>query len=91
MKKEDWIKNNLYAELPERDGITTLFRKFDSGTWMVQCKGEEMIGMVMVHEKDMQTIQKSPYIKSGDGRTPQTLPPGDAHEGVQDRYPSGIE
>lgn len=38
MKKEDWIKNNLYAELPERDGFTILFRKFDTGTWMDSLK-----------------------------------------------------
>lgn len=56
-----------------------------------QFKGEEMIGMVLVDEEDMQTIQKAPYIKTGDGKTPQFLPPGDAHEGVQNRPSSGIE
>jgi hypothetical protein len=83
MSKENWKLNNLYAELPEREGITTLFRKFDTGTWIVQYKGDQQIGMVLVHEEDMQTIHQSPCIQTGDGKTPQSLPPGDESERVQ--------
>jgi hypothetical protein len=73
----------LYAKLSEHDGISTYFRKFDSGTLIVQYKGNQLIGQVRVDAKHMEIIQQSPFIKTGDGKTPQSLPPGDALEGIQ--------
>ena len=67
--------DGLYKELKETTGhdITTLFRKFDNGTWLVQYKGDKQIGMLCISEENMQAIHNAPYIKVGDGKTPQTL------------------
>jgi hypothetical protein len=63
-----------YMELPDRNGIQTLFRKFDTDTWIFQFnKKEKYIGQVCVSEENMRIIQKAPCIKAGDGKTKQTI------------------
>lgn len=72
MSKHNFLP--LYKELEDREGIQTLFRKFDTATWIVQYneKGEQ-IGQVCVSAENMQLIQDAPSIKVGDGKTIQKL------------------
>jgi len=71
MSRANWTKDGLYKELPERDGIVTLFRKFEMGTWIVQYKGDEQIGVILISEENLKEIQNAPALKVGDGTTPQ--------------------
>jgi hypothetical protein len=73
MSKHNWLP--VYAELEEPDnGITTLFRKFETGTWLIQYNSRnEQIGMVMVSEENMKKIQSAPALKVGDGTNIQIL------------------
>lgn len=64
---------NTYAELDEKDGISTLFRKFDTGTLIFQFKDGKHIGGVLLLSEHMDLIQNAPTIKSGDGKTKQTI------------------
>jgi len=71
MNKESLEK---YVELEDRDGIQTLFRKFDTGTWIFQFNSKgKVIGQVCVSSDNMEAIQNAPSIKAGDGETEQTL------------------
>ena len=63
-----------YAELKDRDGIQTLFRKFDTGTWIFQFnESGKCIGQVCVSDENMKVIQSAPSIEAGDGKTQQTI------------------
>jgi hypothetical protein len=71
MKKESF---DVFAELKEREGRLTLFRKFDTGTWIFQFNEKgQCIGRVCVSDENMRIIQNSPSIKTGDGETKQTI------------------
>lgn len=66
---------DTYAELQDRDGLQTLFRKFDTGTWILQFNEDgDCIGQVCVSEENMKIIHHSPHVKAGDGKTKQELP-----------------
>jgi hypothetical protein len=71
MKKESL---DTYVELQDREGIQTLFRKFDTATWIFQFneKGKH-VGQVCVSEENMEIIRNAPSIKPGDGKTQQTI------------------
>jgi hypothetical protein len=65
---------DTYKELQDVNGMSTLFRKFDEGTWIFQFNKEgELIGQVLVSSENMELIQQAPSIKAGDGTTIQTL------------------
>jgi hypothetical protein len=72
MRREEMIP--LYQELQDRDGMTVLFRKFDTGTWIFQFnEAGKCIGQVCISAENMATIQAAPCVKAGDGKTPQEL------------------
>ncbi len=65
---------DIYAELQDTNGIQTLFRKFDTATWIIQFnENGDCIGQVCVSNENMQLIQNAPYIKAGDGKTKQSI------------------
>ena len=71
MRKEQF---DIYAELQDRDGMQTLFRKFDTATWIIQFNEKgECIGQVCVSNENMNIIHDAPYIKAGDGKTKQSI------------------
>ena len=65
---------DTYMMLQDRDGVQTLFRKFDTSTWIFQFNEEgKCIGQVCVSEENMKIIQNAPSIKVGDSKTKQTI------------------
>jgi hypothetical protein len=65
---------DTYAELPENDGIQTLFRKFNTNTYIFQYnKAGELIGSVCVSNENMDLIRNAPSIEIGDSKTKQTI------------------
>lgn len=64
---------NTYAELGEQDGITTLFRKFDTMTWIFQYKEGKCIGQVLLPNEYIDSIQNAPSLSIGDSETKQTI------------------
>lgn len=71
MNKESLVKKDLYKELPEKEGISTLFRKFEERTWIFQFKGDEHIGTILLDNEDLEYIYKATPLKEGDGSTAQ--------------------
>jgi hypothetical protein len=70
MNKESLL--DVYIELEDREGLQTLFRKFESGTWIFQFnKDGKLIGQVCVSDENMKVIQNAPAVKDGDGKTKQ--------------------
>lgn len=75
MLKEDLLKEGAFRELPSVDKefeVSTLFRKFDEGISIFQFnKDGKQIGGIMIATEHWNAIQEAPYLKAGDGKTPQ--------------------
>lgn len=71
MSKVDLLKNGIYKELSSKDGISTFYRKFESGVFIFQYKGDKQIGSVMLEQSQLDTIYNAKALQNGDGKTPQ--------------------
>lgn len=73
--KEAWLEDGCYKEIPDKEDMPILFRKFDNAVWIVQFNDDmnEQIGMVRIPMETFKLIVEAPSIVPGDGKTPQRL------------------